>query len=292
MSRKALGRGLGALIPEAPVVPESAPAPDAGGGLKEIPVDRIRSNPYQPRTVFSPEALEELSASILENGLIQPLVVRQTPDGFFELIAGERRYLASRKAGLETVPAVVRTASRREMLEMALVENLQREDLGPLEEAEAFHRLATEFGLTQEEIARRVSRSRTAVTNALRLLSLEPEFRELLAREQITAGHARALLALPPGENRRKLAKEIQEKGLSVRQAEARVQGAQPRPRKAVARKRSHQALEAWEDRLRNRFGTQVRIVGGVGRGRVELHYFNEEDLERILELAGVASDL
>lgn len=290
MSRKALGRGLSALIPEAPAptpVP-MAPTLERVEGTRDVPIDRIRPNPFQPRTEFDPEALEELTRSIEENGLIQPLVVRAAGDGFYELIAGERRFLASKQAGLDAVPVHIRQASRREMLEVALVENLQREDLNPLEEAEAFQRLATEFGLTQEEIATRVGKSRTAITNSLRLLGLEQDLKQLVARGDLTAGHARALLALPPGDSRKKLAREILEHDLSVRQAEARVQGAHPRPKRAVAKKRSHQALEAWEGRLRDHFGTQVRIVGGLAKGRVEIQYFSHEDLERILELAGV----
>jgi ParB family chromosome partitioning protein len=288
MSRKALGRGLGALIPEAP--PTEA-RENREGGL-EIDVAKIRPNPFQPRTVFDAESLKELAASIRENGLIQPLVVREAADGGFEVIAGERRYLAAKQAGLTTVPAVVRQATRREMLEVALIENLQREDLNPIEEAQAFQRLATEFGLTQEEIASRVGKSRTAITNALRLLSLEEEFRSMVSRGDLTAGHARALLALPEGRPRQRLAREILEHGLSVRQVEAKVQGTGSRAPKPAARRRSHPALEAWEGRLRDRFGTRVRIVGGLARGRVELHYFSGEDLERILDLAGVGSEL
>jgi ParB family chromosome partitioning protein len=287
MSRKALGRGLEALIPEAP--PQREPQRE---GVAEIDIDAIRPNPFQPRSVFDAAALEELTASIRENGLIQPLVVRESAGGTFELIAGERRFLAARQAGLVRVPVVLRQATRREMLEVALIENLQREDLNPLEEAEAFQRLATEFGLTQEEIAKRVGKSRTAVTNALRLLSLESAFRDLVAQGLLSAGHARALLAVPSGDARKRLAKDIVDQGLSVRQAEARVTGTGPRGAKPAAKRRSHPALEAWEGRLRDHFGTQVRIAGGLAKGRVEIHYFSGEDLERILELAGVGSAL
>jgi ParB family chromosome partitioning protein len=288
MSRRALGRGLEALIPEVPTIRPS----ERGEGVGEVDIDTIRPNPYQPRTVFDAASLEELAGSIRENGLIQPLIVREAGDGGYELIAGERRFLAAKQAGLARVPVVVRQASRREMLEVALVENLQREDLNPMEEAEAYQRLATEFGLTQEEIARRVGKSRTAVTNALRLRSLEDTFRDLVSSGVLSAGHARALLAVPPGESRRKLARDIVDQGLSVRQAEARVNGPGPRSTKPTAKRRSHPALEAWEGRLRDHFGTQARIVGGLAKGRVEIHYFSGEDLERILELAGVGSTL
>lgn len=290
MSRKALGRGLGALIPESPA-PEPEEVPRRNHG-EEIPLERIRPNPFQPRTLFQAEALNELAASIRENGLIQPLIVREAGNGQYELIAGERRFIASKQAGLTHVPVVVRSATRREMLEVALIENLQREDLNAIEEAEAYHRLATEFGLTQEEIATRVGKSRTAITNALRLLNLEEEYREMVSQGALSAGHARALLVLSPGEPRRRLAKEILEEGLSVREAETRAQGPAPRKSKPAAKKRSHQALDAWEGRLRDRFGTQVRIVGGLARGRVEIHYFSAEDLERILDLTGAGSAL
>ncbi len=290
MSRKALGRGLEALIPAAPTEePKTEPTPS---GVREVAVASIRSNPYQPRIQFKPEALEDLARSIQQNGLLQPLVVRPTADGGFELIAGERRLMASKQAGLESVPVVVREASRREMLEMALVENLQREDLNPIEEAEAYQRLAEEFGLTQEEISKRVAKSRSAVTNSLRLLTLEDEYKEMVSRGTISAGHARALLVMPEGEPRRRLAKEITEKNLSVRQAELKTQGQRPRKARAAAKRRSHPALEEWEDRLRTRFGTQVKIVGGLARGKVEIHYFSEEDLERVLDLTGAGSAL
>lgn len=293
MSRKALGRGLGALIPENPPIPTPMPAvADRDEGLKKLLIQDIRSNPYQPRNAFDPDSLQELTHSIRENGLIQPLVVRRAADGRYELIAGERRFLACQKAGMTHVEVMVRKATRREMLEIALVENLQREDLNPIEEAEAFQRLATEFGLTQEDIAHRVGKSRAAVTNALRLLSLDEDLRRLLSRKDLSPGHGRALLVLTSAEARRRLAKEIISQDLSVRQTEERVKGSQGAKPKPVAKKRSHQALEAWEGRLRDRFGTQVRIVGGLARGRVELHYFSSEDLERILELAGAGSSL
>jgi ParB family chromosome partitioning protein len=293
MSRKALGKGLGALIPSPADDPTAIAAePRPAERDRTIPVDRIRPNPVQPRTIFEPQSLEELAGSIRENGLIQPLVVREVGDGSFELIAGERRFLAAKQAGLTEVPVVTRQVSRREMLEIALVENLQREDLNPIEEAEAFQRLSTEFGMTQEDIAAHVGKSRAAVTNSMRLLGLEDDLRELVLHGRLSAGHARALLAVPEPKLRRALAKDILEKGLSVRDVEVRAQGTKSKRPKRAAKKRSHPAFEAWEGRLRDRFGTQVRIVGGLSRGRVEIHYFSEEDLERILELTGAGSEL
>jgi ParB family transcriptional regulator, chromosome partitioning protein len=289
MSRKALGRGLGALIPNAETeIALVEPVENPG----DVALTSIRPNPFQPRSVFNPESLSELAASIRENGLIQPLVVRDAGGGMYELIAGERRYLACQEAGLTHVPVVIKEATRRDMLQMALVENLQREDLNPIEEAEAYQRLATEFALTQEEIAERVGKSRASVTNALRLLNLEEDLRDHIARGTLTPGHARALLALPSADTRRKLAQEIIERSLSVRDTELRVQGERPRRARAVAKKRTHPAFDAWEERLRGRFATQIRIVGGLARGRVEIHYFSHEDLERILELAGVGPTL
>ena len=297
MNRKALGKGLGALIPEKPQSPPaSAPAAPAGHateptGTWEVSVTLIQPNPYQPRTVFDPEALAELAASIKQSGLIQPLIVRDAGDGTYELIAGERRFMASQQAGLETVPVVIRKASRREMLEVAMVENLQREDLNPMEEAEAFERLAAEFGLTQENIAQRVGKNRTTITNSMRLLSLPEEIRDLVSRGTLSAGHARALLSINDDATRLRVAREIVRKTMSVRQTELKVQQMKKGARPAT-KKRSHPALEAYENRLRTRFATQVRIVGGVGRGKVELHYFNEEDLERILSLSGISVQL
>jgi len=312
MTRKALGRGLGALIPGAdpsadPAERSTNPSPDAAAvgvssspaetatpesdGVRVVSLESIRPNPYQPRSVFDEGALAELTRSIRENGLIQPLVVRRAGDGRYELIAGERRFMACKSADLLEVPVVIRDATRRQMLEMAVVENLQREDLNPMEEAAAFQRLATEFGLTQEEIAERVGKSRVTVTNSLRLLSLEEELRDLVSQGTLTAGHGRALLSVrDPGE-RMKLAREITGKGLSVREAESLARGKRKRA-KAGTRRHSDPALEAWEERLRVRFGTQVRIAGGTGRGRIEIHYFNEDDLERILELSGVPTQL
>ena len=290
MTRKALGRGLGALIPQADA--EVALAEPLEQSPGDVALTSIRPNPFQPRTVFNADALSELAASIRENGLIQPLVVRDAGDGGYELIAGERRFLACRQAGLTHVPVVIRQATRRDMLQMALVENLQREDLNPIEEAEAYQRLANEFALTQEEIADRVGKSRASVANALRLLQLETDLRDLIAKGTLSAGHARALLSIPSSETRRKMAKEIVERSLSVREAELRVQGERQRRPRATARKRTHPALDAWEERLRGRFATQVRIVGGLARGRVEIHYFSHEDLERVLELAGVGPTL
>lgn len=296
MSRKVLGRGLGALIPEAPAEPRSLPpdrteAPAAGGGTPiEIPIADIESNPYQPRTNFDPARLEELANSIRVSGLLQPIVVRKTPDGSgYQLIAGERRFLAAQLAGREAVPAIIRTASRKEMLEFALIENIQREDLNPIEEAHAYQRMATEFDLTQEQIATRVGKDRTTVANTLRLLNLAEPVQELVSRGTLTTGHARCLLSIETPAEQETLAREIVKRGLSVRQVEElTAERRQRRGRTTSRRARTNAALVGWEDRLRRVYGSQVRIIGGTARGRVEISYFSESDLERILEVAGV----
>jgi ParB family transcriptional regulator, chromosome partitioning protein len=281
--RSGLGRGLGALIPDA-----GAPAEAA---VHEVDVDLIISNPQQPRSVFEPEALAELAQSIREHGVIQPLIVsRREGDsaGIYQLIAGERRLLAARQAGLKFVPVVVKEASPQALLELALVENLQREDLGPLEEAAAFRRLAEDFGLTQDAIAARVSRSRSAVTNTLRLLTLPPEIQASLARGEITAGHGRAILGLEDPADQLRLWQRIVEGALTVRDAEGLARKAAPRLKKAPSSRRRSPDLAAIEERLRAGLGTRVEISRSARGGRVTIHFFSDEELETIIErLAG-----
>jgi len=266
VSRKpsGLGRGLEALLPK------------TGAGVVRLPLASIRPNPRQPRKRFAEESLKELADSIREKGLLQPLLVRPQGDGY-ELVAGERRYRAALMAGLQEVPAVVKDLTDREALELALVENLQREDLSPVEEARGYQALL-EMGLTQEEVARRVGKARSTVANALRLLQLPPEALEALERGEITAGHARALLMLEP-EDRLWGLKEILEKGLSVRQAEAL------RERLAMTPKRpaepSPLSLE-----LSRHLGLPVRVVGGK-KGKVVIQYRSLEELEVLLRRLG-----
>src|SRR5262245_9650971 len=299
MTRKALGRGLGALIPESPAeAPPAAPIRAAihsspEGAPTELVISEIASNPYQPRHRFDPASLQELADSIRTSGVIQPIIVRRSPDGGgYQLIAGERRLRAAEMAGLDRVPAVVRAASRKEMLEFAVIENVQRDDLDPIEEAHAYQRMATEFDLTQEQIATRVGKERTTVANALRLLNLSEPVQDLLSRGALTSGHARCLLAIESPAQQESLALEIVRRGLSVRQVEELTAGhRQKRTRTPGRRGRVAPALADWEDRLRRVYGTQVRIIGGTGRGRVEISYFNESDLERILEVAGLIGE-
>jgi ParB family transcriptional regulator, chromosome partitioning protein len=272
--RSGLGRGLDALIPNVQPV------------VEEVDVDLIAPNPQQPRSVFDPETLAELADSIREHGVIQPLIVsRPNVRGGapFQLIAGERRLLAARQAGLPRVPVIVKEASPQALLELALVENLQREDLGPLEEAFAFKRLGEEFGLTQESIATRVGRSRSAVANSLRLLTLSDEMQASLAKGEITAGHARALLGIDDDDERRRTWQRIVDGRLTVRDAESMAKGAH-QTRTVVQVKRHAPELAALEERLRGSLGTRVDLSRGRTGGRVTIHYFSDEELESLIQ--------
>jgi ParB family chromosome partitioning protein len=276
--RSGLGRGLGALIPQAG---EQEPA-----GVLEVDVDLIVSNPQQPRTVFDPAALSELAASIREHGVIQPLIVSRLPEanGTYQLIAGERRLLASREAGLTKVPVIVKEASPQDLLELALVENLQRQDLGPLEEAAAFRRLVDEFGLTQEAVAGRVGRSRSAVANSLRLLSLPDEIQGSLARGEISAGHARAILAVDDAGEQRRTWQRILEAALTVRDAEKLVKRNVTQMAMRRRRARGPNAdLLALEERLRGSLGTKVDLTKGRSGGRLTIHFYSDEELEALI---------
>ena len=270
--RSGLGRGLEALIP------------DLQPAVEEVDVDLIAPNPQQPRTAFDPESLAELAESIREHGIIQPLIVSRPAAGGapYQIIAGERRLQAARLAGLDLVPVVFREAADHELLELALVENLQREDLGPLEEAGAFRRLADEFGLTQEAIAGRVGRSRSAVANSLRLLTLSAEIRASLARGEITAGHARALLGIDDAAERRRAWRRILEGHLTVRDAESLAK--RRAKRRVAARPRPSADLAAIEEKLRGSLGTKVELRRGRKGGRLVIHFFSDEELEAIIE--------
>lgn len=273
--RSGLGRGLDALIPR------NQPS------VEEVDVDLIAPNPQQPRSVFDRDSLSELAESIREHGVIQPLIVsRPQTQGAapYQLIAGERRLLASRQAGLTKVPVIVKEANSRALLELALVENLQRADLGALEEAAAFKRLADEFDLTQEQIATSVGRSRSAVANSLRLLTLSEEIQASLARGEISAGHARALLGIADADERRSAWRRIVEGRLTVRDAESLAKGGgRLRSRKMAAKRRSADT-EALEERLRGSLGTKVDLMQGRKGGRVVIHYYSDEELEGIIE--------
>jgi ParB family chromosome partitioning protein len=298
MKRKALGKGLRSLIPEMPppavVAASEGPAGEqSGGGLQMIPVNDIQPNKDQPRESFSQQALEELSRSIKRQGLLQPVIVKSGPDGGYDLIAGERRWRASRMAGLESIPAVIKDVSDESVLEIALIENLQREDLNPIEEANAYQALVDRLGLTQQEVAQRVGKQRATVANALRLLHLPQAVQGMVKQGQIATGHAKALAALADAKAQTDLAGRIARKGLSVRQTEAIVSGLTARsgsratPKVVVERDPN---VVAAEESLQSALGTKVRIVQRGKGGRLELHYFSDEELDRLYQMVlGVA---
>ena len=275
--RRGLGKGLEALIP----VTEEPMA-----GLTEVPVATITPNPMQPRTALDAEAMEELAASIKEHGLIQPLIVTQQGPERYQLIAGERRWQASRMAGLATVPVIIKEASPQQVLEIALVENIQRADLNPLEEAAAYRQLVEEFGLTQEQVAERVGKSRVAVTNTMRLLRLPAEIRQALADSTIREGHARALLALPTPEAQVVALKTVTSKALSVRQTEELVRRYLAAPPVEKPKEPVSPETKALEEEFRETLGTKVNLYRNrKGAGRVVIHFYSEEELQTIYDV-------
>lgn len=291
---RGLGRGLGALIPSTPAAGMSSAAETSGAaaprGAVAVDIDLIAPNPRQPRSAIDPETLGDLAESIRQHGVLQPLVVsrREQAGGgvSYQLIAGERRLHAARAAGLARVPVVVREATPQEQLELALVENIQRADLNPLEEALAFQRLGAEFGLTQEALARRLGRSRAAVANTLRLLGLADEIKQSLAAGEISEGHARALLGLSDPAQRRQLWQQIAAHGLSVRQTEVLVRRLRERqPAKArKAPRGGDPELAHWAERLQSALGTAVQIERGRRGGRVVIQFYSDEELTGLLE--------
>ena len=312
--KAALGRGLSALLPtgqqegEPALDASSAEAPPSklyrfeerarlAGRVADLEIDQISPNPYQPRQDFEDQALDELAASIQQLGIIQPITVRALGGGRFEVISGERRLRAARRAGLKRVPAYVREADTEEMLEMALVENVQREELNPVEVALGYQRLMEECGLTQEQVAERVGKKRTTVANFLRLLKLPPRLQAALRERSVTVGHARTLINVDDEEFQLHLLEEIQHKDLSVREVEERVRSWRKRqeaaeapavPAEAPTAPPDRDALQIQDltNRLRMRFSTQVQIRHKTdGSGKIELSYYSQEDLERLLEL-------
>jgi len=280
MSRKrGLGRGLEALIP---VGEESL---ESQGDSRRLPIADLRPNPRQPRRDLPRSELEELAASIREHGILQPLVVTPASDGKgYLLIAGERRLEAARLIGLETVPVVVRVADERQSLELALVENLQRDDLDPLEAAEGYRQLVEDFGLSHEEVAGRVGKSRSTVSNTLRLLRLPASVRQALGAGRLSEGHARALLALPTAQAQSAAAQTVLKRGLSVRQTEDLVQRLTGQRRRPTASRRRSPEEAAVEEQLRQALGTKVTFRHGSKGGSVVIHFYSEEELEALLE--------
>jgi ParB family chromosome partitioning protein len=280
MNKRGLGRGLGALLSSTPAEADT---------LLEIAVEDIEANPHQPRKLFGTAALDELAASIKASGVIQPVIVRRQGTGY-QLVAGERRWRAARQAGLPRVPAIVREVTDAESLELALVENLLREDLNPMEEAEAYDKLLARFGWTQEELAQRVGKERSSIANVLRLLRLPPAIQDDLRSGRLTMGHARALLALATPGEQLELRDEILTHEWSVRATEDTVRtataGRSPRPKQ---RRRSAE-MAALEEALQRALMTRVRIVGSERQGRIEVNYANAEELERLAGLLGARS--
>ncbi|MGI5877734.1 MAG: ParB/RepB/Spo0J family partition protein [Christensenellales bacterium] len=276
MKRTGLGRGLDALFPEEPG------RLMADGPVYEVPLSDIDPNPNQPRKYFNPEKLRELTESIREHGVLQPLLVCRRGERYL-LVAGERRWRAARLAGLSLVPAVVQDLSDEQMLAISLVENLQRDDLNPLEEAEGFQQLIDRFNMTQAEVARRVGRSRPAVANALRLLTLPDPVRELVREGSLSAGHARCIAGIEDASLQCALARQAVEKGLSVRQVEALSR--QEKSPRAADRPAFDPAMSEFCETLQQLFGTRVQIRGDLNRGSIIINYFNRDDLERIYDL-------
>lgn len=280
MTRRALGRGLSALLGE-------TRSPE--GQFLEIDIDLIDPNEYQPRTNFKLDKLEELAQSIRENGIVQPVLVRR--QGFrYQLISGERRWRAAQIAGLSKIPVVVHEVPDEKVLELSLIENIQREDLNPIEEAHAFQRLIDGLGLTQEEVARRVGRDRTSVTNYVRLLKLPKDIQTLVEDEKLSMGHARAILGLNSEESQRQLAREVVTKGLSVRATEQAVQRVNSVPAKKTdgssrLRVTFDANLRAAVEKLRRRLNTQVRVAATSNGGKLEIEFYSDADFDRIYQI-------
>jgi ParB family chromosome partitioning protein len=278
MEKKALGKGLGALLPSSKLS-----QPTEATDVQRIRIDTIVPNRYQPRHTFPPDELAELAASIKESGVLQPIMVRRKGDGIYELIAGERRWRASKEAGLETIPVVIRNCSDQESLLLALVENLQREDLNPMETARAYSRMMNEFGLTQDAIAAKVGRDRSSVANFVRLIHLHPELQELVQEGTLTTGHAKALLSLSSPEDQLKIGKIVASGALSVRETEKLVETSVAGKKRRNKTPHSSPWVEL-ESRLQKRLGTKVTIHPQNQGGKIVIHYFSPAELDGVVE--------
>src|SRR5262245_2338356 len=278
MEKKALGRGLDALLP--PTKPAlMSESPD----VQQLRVDAIVPNRYQPRQTFPPQELEELTTSLKQSGLLQPILVRRKGDGIYELISGERRWRAAKGAGLETIQAVIRNCGDEESVVLALVENLQREDLNPMEMARAYHRMMNEFGLTQDIIAQRVGCERSSVANVVRLIHLPPDIQQMIETNQLSMGHAKVILGIPGPNDQIKVAQLVISKFLSVRETEKLVESS-PAAKRRGARQLRRTPLSDVEERLQKRLSTKVVIQKGRRGGKIIIHYFSPPELDGILE--------
>jgi ParB family transcriptional regulator, chromosome partitioning protein len=279
MQKRGLGRGLSALIPDTTSVFVG------GRTIVNIDINKILPNPRQPRMDFNQESLEELSDSIKTQGIVQPILVRPR-DGKYELVAGERRWRASRKAGLTLIPAIIKDYSNQESLELALVENLQREDLNTMDEADAYQKFMKEFHLTQADVAKKVGKNRSTVANTMRLLELPKEIQNSIRKGQLSAGHARPIIALTSDEDRLALWKEIMNNNLTVRDVEQIVHGSGSNAKTSRKKKAAtkNEELSDLTELLTSHLGTKVRIIGSAKQGKIEIDYYSQEDLERIIE--------
>lgn len=273
-NKRGLGRGLQALIPE---IDEESPK-----GVENIKISDIEPNQFQPRKHFDDESLKELSDSIKEHGIIQPIIVRKNDFGY-QIVAGERRWRAAKLAGLKEVPAIVKDFDDQKVMEIALIENLQREDLNPIDEAKAYKSLMEQFNLTQEEISKRVGKSRSSIANSIRLLNLDDEVQNMLMEGKITTGHAKVILALQDAEKQNMIAKKIVDKNLNVRETENLIKEVTSSKKKK--RKESDAYIKEIEDNFCRFFGTKVKIIHGKNRGKILIEYYGEEDLSRLTEL-------
>jgi len=290
MAKTGLGKGLGALIgSRSAPVREDASA--SGELIRQVGLSTISPSPLQPRKNFAPDALQELVESIREHGIIQPLIVRRV-DGRHELIAGERRWRAAQELGIAEVPVIIRTATDLEVLELSLIENLQRTDLNAIEEAQGYARLADEFGMKQDEIAQKVGRSRASVANAMRLLDLHPQIQTWVAQDLVSVGHAKVLLGIKASEEQLKFAETVLRRNYSVRQTErmlSRQLGGWKRRRRTAQVPVTSATIADLQDRLRQHLGTNVSIHHGPKRGRIEIEYYGEDDLQRVVGALGLS---
>ena len=280
---KALGKGLQALIPEVQENDTGALATSVRTGLTTVDISEIKPNRFQPRTAFKAEKLDELVASIREKGIVQPILVRKAEEGY-ELIAGERRFRAAQRLNLQKMPVIIKEVDDVNAMELALIENIQREDLNPIEEAKAYKRLSSEFGFTQEKIAQSVGRDRTSVTNIMRLLSLPDQIQQLILDDAITMGHARALLTISDQRKQLSICEKILRKRLSVREVEQMARPHAPQ-RKQPAHHSPDLHIKAVEDELEPIFGTKVKIQHGKKRGKIVIDYYSLTDLNRIVKI-------
>jgi len=289
MNKKSLGKGLGALIPDN-YSQQIENKEDTASGIAQILLSQIEVNRDQPREHFDPQKLADLKASIQSKGIIQPIVVTKKGDNRYEIVCGGRRFEAVKQLGLQSIPAIVKEVSADALLELALIENIQREDLNAIEEAKAYMRLQEAKHFSQEEIAQRVGKDRSTIANTIRLLRLPIEVQELITLDRLTNGHARALLALPTSDYQVRLASRIVKEGLSVRQTEEIVQRTSRKRRAKTARQLDAQIVDL-ERKLEQKLGTRVKLFAGKKRGRIEISYFSLDDLDRVLGILGIDVD-